>query len=345
MSQLSMHFKLLISAEACIGVFVACASIQPIRDHYAKEANDVEFLAEFMKVSENASFITDEMADERYISSFAKERCGLNPAKQKTWSKNASMSCSQKYQAEFFKRVAEKYPYMDSDSIVAICSRKPKECTNRNIEEWARISHNEKVDRARASDVGRLEQERDIAIVEEEARASRAWAAVAAGFAAAAAAQENSRRAADYDAREPAAQYTGYGGYGSAQPAPQGNYLGNLSSNPYAPNSIGNRYGAGSPYGANSVTNPYGKYGSPYSGTSATNPYTTNAPKLYDKDGNYRGRLSANPYDPESTSNPYGRYGSPYSSDSINNQYGPGSPYRFDSPNNSYGTGLKVIGQ
>ena len=68
-------------------------------------------------------------------------------------------------------------------------------------------------------------------------------------------------------------------------------------------------------------------YGSPYSNSSATNPYTTNAPKIYDKQGNYRGRLSKNPYDPESVSNPYGRYGSPYSSDSINNPYGAGNPY------------------
>jgi hypothetical protein len=42
----------------------------------------------------------------------------------------------------------------------------------------------------------------------------------------------------------------------------------------------------------------------------ATCPYATDAPKLYDAEGNYRGRLSTNPYHPDSTSNPYGRYGS-----------------------------------
>ena len=63
---------------------------------------------------------------------------------------------------------------------------------------------------------------------------------------------------------------------------------------------------------------------------------------LYDGDGNYRGRLSANPYDAESTSNPYGRYGSRYSADSINNPYGAGSPYRIDSPNNPYGKGIGI---
>jgi len=36
----------------------------------------------------------------------------------------------------------------------------------------------------------------------------------------------------------------------------------------------------------------------------ATNPYAADAPKLYDQQGNYRGKLSANPYDPDSTSNP-----------------------------------------
>lgn len=33
-------------------------------------------------------------------------------------------------------------------------------------------------------------------------------------------------------------------------------YLGNWSSNPYAPNSTANRYGAGNRYNHNSVTNP-----------------------------------------------------------------------------------------
>ncbi|WP_279250874.1 hypothetical protein [Candidatus Marimicrobium litorale] len=92
-------------------------------------------------------------------------------------------------------------------------------------------------------------------------------------------------------------------------------YIGNKSSNRYNVNSTANPYGAGSRYNANSVNNPNGQYGSRYSSKSANNPYATDAPKLYDSDGNYRGRLSTNPYDPDSTSNPYGRYGSKYSSD------------------------------
>ena len=118
---------------------------------------------------------------------------------------------------------------------------------------------------------------------------------------------------------------------------------GNLSANPYAPDSTSNRYGAGSPYDPNSINNPYGQYGSPYSPKSANNPYATDAPRLYDNQGNYHGNLSANPSDPDSTSNPYGRYGSPYSPDSINNPYGAGSRYRSDSPNNPYGTGMTIV--
>jgi hypothetical protein len=121
-------------------------------------------------------------------------------------------------------------------------------------------------------------------------------------------------------------------------------YLGNLSNNPYAPNSIGNPYGAGNPYSPNSVTNPYGPYGNPYSSRSATNPYASNASKLYDDNGNYRGRLSNNPYDPDSVSNPYGRYGNPYSPDSIRNAYGAGNPFSPSSPNNPYGHGLRMYG-
>jgi len=127
-------------------------------------------------------------------------------------------------------------------------------------------------------------------------------------------------------------------------PVLAGGYLGNLSSNPYDPNSISNPYGAGNPYNPNSITNPYGKYGNPYSPYSATNPYSTNAPRLYDSQGNYRGRLSNNPYDPDSISNPYGRYGNPYSPDSVNNPYGAGNPYAPDSPTNPYGTGWKIFG-
>jgi hypothetical protein len=120
--------------------------------------------------------------------------------------------------------------------------------------------------------------------------------------------------------------------------------LGNLSANPYNPDSTSNPYGAGSSYNPDSINNPYGQYGSPYSSKSATNPYATNPPKLYDSQGNYRGELSINPYRSDSISNPYGRYGSPYSPDSINNPYGAGSPYRADSPNNPYGSGWHIEG-
>jgi hypothetical protein len=103
--------------------------------------------------------------------------------------------------------------------------------------------------------------------------------------------------------------------------------LGVLNANRYDPNSLANPYGAGSPYKADGLMNPYSQYGSPYSNKSWRNPYATDAPKLYDSQGKYHGRLSTNPYDADSTSNPYGRYGSKYSPDSINNPYGAGNPY------------------
>lgn len=53
-----------------------------------------------------------------------------------------------------------------------------------------------------------------------------------------------------------------------------GQYLGNLSSNQYDPNSVSNPYGRyGSQYSPDSINNPYGKYGSPYSPNSVNNPY------------------------------------------------------------------------
>jgi len=99
---------------------------------------------------------------------------------------------------------------------------------------------------------------------------------------------------------------------------------------PYDINCINNPYGAGSPYKADGINNPYSQYGSSYSNKSANNPYATDAPKLYNSNGQYRGRMSTNPYHPDSTSNPYGRYGSPYSRDSINNPYGAGNHYNTD---------------
>lgn len=63
--------------------------------------------------------------------------------------------------------------------------------------------------------------------------------------------------------------------------SPDGQYLGNLNSNEYDPNSVANPYGRyGSPYSPDSINNTYGQYGSPYSPDSATNPYTTGGPKI-----------------------------------------------------------------
>ena len=53
-----------------------------------------------------------------------------------------------------------------------------------------------------------------------------------------------------------------------------------------------------------------------FASAHAACPYATDAPKLYDSQGNYRGKLSANPYDADSTSNPNGT-GNPYSSNKI----------------------------
>ena len=62
-----------------------------------------------------------------------------------------------------------------------------------------------------------------------------------------------------------------------------GKYLGNLSSNPYDPNSTSNPYGQyGSKYSPDSINNSYGQYGSEYSNDSPNNPYATNPPVIID---------------------------------------------------------------
>ena len=117
--------------------------------------------------------------------------------------------------------------------------------------------------------------------------------------------------------------------------------LGNLSTNPYAPDSTANAANRYKPY---SVTNPYGQYGSRYSPNGAQNPYAIDTPMLYAPDGTYLGKVSANPYDPDSISNPYGKYGSRYSPTSVNNPYGQyGSPYGPNSATNPYAVQTPVI--
>lgn len=122
-------------------------------------------------------------------------------------------------------------------------------------------------------------------------------------------------------------------------------YLGNLSTNRFDFNSTNNSFGKGNSFNSNSINNQFGKYGSPFSNSSVTNPFATNTPKLYDSQGNYRGKLSSNPFDPDSTSNSFGRYGSKFSPDSIKNEFGAGSPFKYDSPNNPFGKGLTIIGK
>jgi hypothetical protein len=137
----------------------------------------------------------------------------------------------------------------------------------------------------------------------------------------------------------PAASYT------PAATARKTTYLGNLSANQFAPNSTANPFGAGNQYRSNGIANKFSQYGNRFSNKSFTNPYATNAPKLYDSHGNYRGRLSANRYDPDSISNPYGKYGNRFSPDSINNPFGAGNPFNPSSPTNPFGSGLKIYGQ
>lgn len=60
-----------------------------------------------------------------------------------------------------------------------------------------------------------------------------------------------------------------------------GEYLGNLSSNKYDPDSVHNEYGVhGSEYSPTSINNPYSKWGSPYSNQSVNNEFATQAPIL-----------------------------------------------------------------
>jgi|SRR5678815_370423 hypothetical protein len=117
---------------------------------------------------------------------------------------------------------------------------------------------------------------------------------------------------------------------------------GDLSENKVNPNSVFNDMGPLSP---TSPRNPIEIYGSTISPFSANNPLAIDAPRLYDQDGNYRGKLSTNQLDPNSTSNPLGRYGSSISPYSLNNPLGAGNSLNPGSPKNPYGRGWRIEGR
>jgi hypothetical protein len=62
---------------------------------------------------------------------------------------------------------------------------------------------------------------------------------------------------------------------------PQGQYLGNLSTNPIDPNSTSNPVGRyGSPVSPDSINNPVGRWGSPVSPDSVNNPLAISPPRI-----------------------------------------------------------------
>jgi hypothetical protein len=64
--------------------------------------------------------------------------------------------------------------------------------------------------------------------------------------------------------------------------ANDGQFLGKITSNTYAADSLGNPYGRyGSEYSSVSIFNPYGKYGGEYSAVSPFNPYTSTPPVIF----------------------------------------------------------------
>ncbi len=78
--------------------------------------------------------------------------------------------------------------------------------------------------------------------------------------------------------------------------ADDGTFLGDISSNSYASDSICNSYGSyGSKYETDSIRNEYGTYGNEYSSKSPYNEYTSTPPKII-QSGRVVGYLTKNKY-------------------------------------------------
>lgn len=65
-------------------------------------------------------------------------------------------------------------------------------------------------------------------------------------------------------------------------PSYAGEYIGNMSANPFDPDSCANEFSeCGNPFSPVSPNNPFSPYGNPFSPYSVNNPFATNAPSLY----------------------------------------------------------------
>ena len=61
-----------------------------------------------------------------------------------------------------------------------------------------------------------------------------------------------------------------------------GEYLGNLSGNPFVGDGARNPFAPiNNPFNANSLTNRFGPYGNRFSGYSPNNPFSTEGPEVY----------------------------------------------------------------
>lgn len=114
----------------------------------------------------------------------------------------------------------------------------------------------------------------------------------------------------------------------SSVPAYAQGYLGQRSTNPYAPNSLSNPYSAGRSYNQNRFLGD-----------------RKASVGLLREDLWRPFRQSTNKYNLNSITNPYRQYGSPYSPNSNNNSNGAGSRYSSDSPFKPYRKGLRVDGE
>lgn len=76
----------------------------------------------------------------------------------------------------------------------------------------------------------------------------------------------------------------------------QDRFLGCLTCDEYAPNSVWNRHGQHGWQNQYGTWSRYGEHAGPYGANSACNPYGSNAPALVDRQGSYYGRLTVNEY-------------------------------------------------
>lgn len=140
----------------------SCASLQkPLDETYSERLEQIDSAYESARVTATTPWVSDELADPRYISQFERDTCGL-PADLKHRKPSAVARCHAKLRDTFAARIAQQYPRINENDLDLQCNTSPERCRDFRIyESWARSSQNETLEGERNDRIAELNRWRD----------------------------------------------------------------------------------------------------------------------------------------------------------------------------------------